>query len=233
MDFTKEFKNYAVKDRGINSMYVEQYQRAQESPVYENMTRSVIEERQAQFREVDVFSRLMMDRIIFLGMEINDLVSNVVIAQLLFLESVDPKRDVQIFINSPGGSIIAGLAIYDTMQYVSPDIATINTGLAASMGSILLTAGTNGKRSGLKHSRVMIHQPMGGMRGQFSDMEISYNLVREMQKQLYNIYVEHTGQPYDKIVKDCDRDNWMTADQALEYRIIDEVLTGKSKQAAE
>jgi ATP-dependent Clp protease, protease subunit len=233
MDFNKEFKNFAVKDRRINSMHLEDYQKTQQTPFYENMTRSVIEERQAQFREVDVFSRLMMDRIIFMGMEINDMVSNVVIAQLLFLESVDPKRDVQIFINSPGGSIIAGLAIYDTMQYVSPDIATINTGLAASMGSILLTAGAAGKRSGLKHSRVMIHQPMGGMRGQFSDMEISYNLVREMQKQLYNIYVEHTGQPYDKVAQDCDRDNWMTAEQAMEYRLIDEVLTGKPKKSAE
>jgi ATP-dependent Clp protease protease subunit len=231
MDFNKEFKSFAVKDRRINSMHLEEYQKTQQTPFYENMTRSVIEERQAQFREVDVFSRLMMDRIIFMGMEINDMVSNVVIAQLLFLESVDPKRDVQIFINSPGGSIIAGLAIYDTMQYVSPDIATINTGLAASMGSILLTAGAAGKRSGLKHSRVMIHQPMGGMRGQFSDMEISYNLVREMQKQLYDIYVHHTGQPYDKIAQDCDRDNWMTAEQAMEYRLIDEVLTGKPKKA--
>lgn len=233
MDYNKEFKNFAVKDRRINSMHLEEYQKTQQTPFYENMTRSVIEERQAQFREVDVFSRLMMDRIIFMGMEINDMVSNVVIAQLLFLESVDPKRDVQIFINSPGGSIIAGLAIYDTMQYVSSDIATINTGLAASMGSILLTAGAAGKRSGLKHSRVMIHQPMGGMRGQFSDMEISYNLVREMQKQLYDIYVVHTGQPYDKVSQDCDRDNWMTAEQALEYRLIDEVLTGKPKTPAE
>ncbi len=232
MDFTKEFKSYAVKHRGIGSMYVDQYRQAHESVNYENMTRSVIEERQAQFREVDVFSRLMMDRIIFLGMEINDIVSNVVTAQLLFLESVDPKRDIQIFINSPGGSIIAGLAIYDTMQYVSPDIATINTGLAASMGSVLLAAGTTGKRSGLKHSRVMIHQPMGGMRGQFSDMEISYKLVRDMQKQLYNIYVVHTGQPYDKIAQDCDRDNWMSAEEAMEYKLIDEVLTGKGKIAA-
>ena len=188
------------------------------------MTRAVIEERQANFREIDVFSRLMMDRIIFLGTDVNDLVANVITAQLLFLESSDPKRDVQMFINSPGGSVIAGLGIYDTMQYVSPDIATICTGLAASMGAVLLTAGQKGKRTALPHSRVMIHQPMGGMQGQVTDMEISYKLIKNMQKELYEILSSHTGQPYEKIAEDCERDNWMLAPEAKAYGLVDEVL---------
>ncbi|MCH2022984.1 MAG: ATP-dependent Clp protease proteolytic subunit [Saprospiraceae bacterium] len=179
--------------------------------------------------QMDVFSRLMMDRIIFLGQGINDYVANIVQAQLLFLESIDPKRDVQIFINSPGGSVIAGQGIYDTMQYITPDVATICTGLAASMGAVLLTAGTTGKRSCLPHSRVMIHQPLGGMQGQVTDMEISYNLIKQLQKELYEILANHTGQNYDKISEDCERDNWMTATEAKDYGLVDEVLERKKK----
>ncbi|MCI4647923.1 MAG: ATP-dependent Clp protease proteolytic subunit [Phaeodactylibacter sp.] len=177
---------------------------------------------------MDVFSRLMMDRIIFMGVPVNDYVANVIQAQLLFLESDDPKRDVQMFINSPGGSVIAGLGIYDTMQYVAPDVNTICTGLAASMGAVLLTAGEKGKRTCLRHSRVMIHQPLGGMQGQVTDMEISYKLIKDLQKQLYDILAQHTGQPYEKIEEDCDRDNWMTAEMAKEYGLIDEVLDRNS-----
>jgi ATP-dependent Clp protease protease subunit len=174
-----------------------------------------------------------MDRIIFLGVPVNDYVANVIQAQLLFLESDDPKRDVQMFINSPGGSVIAGLGIYDTMQYVSPDVNTICTGLAASMGAVLLTAGAKGKRTGLFHSRVMIHQPMGGMQGQVSDMEISYRLIKDLQKQLYEILAYHTGQDYKKIEEDCDRDNWMLAEEAKTYGLIDEVLERNNPKKAE
>ena len=173
---------------------------------------------------LDVFSRLMMDRIIFMGVPVNDYVANVIQAQMLFLESTDPKRDVQMFINSPGGSVIAGLGIYDTMQYISPDVGTICTGMAASMGAVLLTAGTKGKRTCLYHSRVMIHQPLGGMQGQVADMEIYYKLIKEQQKALYDILAYHTGQDYDTIEKDCDRDNWMTAEDSKKYGLIDEVL---------
>ena len=165
-----------------------------------------------------------MDRIIFMGVPVNDYVANVIQAQLLFLESTDAKRDIQMFINSPGGSVINGLGIYDTMQYVTPDVGTICTGLAASMGAVLLAAGAKGKRTCLYHSRVMIHQPLGGMEGQVSDMEISYKLIKQMQKQLYDILAVHTNQPYEKIEQDCDRDNWMTSDQAKEYGLVDEVL---------
>ncbi|MCU0348782.1 MAG: ATP-dependent Clp protease proteolytic subunit [Saprospiraceae bacterium] len=173
---------------------------------------------------LDVFSRLMMDRIIFLGVGINDYVANVVQAQLLFLDSTDNKRDVQMYVNSPGGSVTAGLGIYDTMQYISPDIGTICTGLAASMGAVLLAAGTSGKRTCLKHARVMIHQPLGGMQGQVTEMEITYRLIKAMQKDLYEILATHTGQEYDTIAKDCERDNWMTATEAKTYGLIDEVL---------
>ncbi len=224
-----EFKKYAVKHLGMSSTHLETYanKSMQAFPNIQGFTPNVIEERQMNIVGLDVFSRLMMDRIIFLGVPINDYVANVVQAQLLFLESTDPKRDIQIFINSPGGSVISGLGIYDTMQYVNPDVATICTGLAASMGSVLLTAGKKGKRTCLPHSRVMIHQPLGGMQGQVSDMEISYKLVKTLQKELYDIYVEHTGQPYDKIEKDCDRDNWLTAEDAKAYGLIDEILTRK------
>ena len=173
---------------------------------------------------LDVFSRLMMDRILFLGTDVNFQVSNILTAQLLFLESVDPKRDIQLFINSPGGSVIDGMGIYDTMQYVSPDVATICTGLAASMGAVLLAAGVSGKRSALPHARVMIHQLSGGMRGTFSDMEISYKFSQKLRDELYDILANHTGKTFEEIEKDSDRDNWMSAKEAAEYGLIDEVL---------
>lgn len=221
-----EFKKYATKHLGMNSMHLEKYMNTT-VPNIHAFTPTVIEERSMNIVGMDVFSRLMMDRIIFLGVPINDYVANVVQAQLLFLESTDPKRDIQMFVNSPGGSVIDGLGIYDTMQYVAPDVATIVTGMAASMGAVLLCAGTKGKRTGLHHSRVMIHQPLGGMQGQVSDMEISYKLIKQMQKQLYDILAEHTGQPYETIEKDCDRDNWMTSEESKAYGLIDEVLIRK------
>lgn len=224
-----EFMKYATKHLGMNSMHLEDFAKKTmpSVPNISNFTPAVIEERQMNIQALDVFSRLMMDRIIFLGVPINDYVANVVQAQLLFLESADPKRDVQMFVNSPGGSVIAGLGIYDTMQYVTPDVSTICTGLAASMGAVLLAAGKKGKRSCLKHSRVMIHQPLGGMQGQVSDMEISYNLIKQMQKNLYDILAAHTGQDYETIENDSDRDNWKTAEEAKAYGLIDEVLFRK------
>ena len=225
-----EFRKYAVKHMGMTGMHLDTYAEKSVQSAWPNisgMTPNVIEERQMNIAAMDVFSRLMMDRIIFLGTGINDYVANVVQAQLLFLESTDPKRDVQIFVNSPGGSVIAGQGIYDTMQYVTPDVATICTGLAASMGAVLLCAGTAGKRSCLPHSRVMIHQPLGGMQGQVTDMEISYKLIKKLQKELYDIIASHTGQEYDKVAEDCERDNWMTATEAKEYGLIDEVLVRK------
>ncbi|HKK61006.1 MAG TPA: ATP-dependent Clp protease proteolytic subunit [Bacteroidales bacterium] len=203
-------------------------------PNINNFTPQVIEERQMNVVGMDVFSRLMMDRIIFLGVGINDYVANVVQAQLLFLQSTDPKRDIQMYVNSPGGSVIAGLGMYDTMQYVSPDVGTICTGLAASMGAVLLAAGAKGKRSILPHARAMIHQPMGGMQGQVSDMEINYNLIKQLQKNLYDILSYHTGQDYKTIEKDSDRDNWMIAEEAKAYGLVDEVLdTPVSKKRKE
>lgn len=226
-----EFMKYATQHLGMSSMHLEKYADKAGSatvPNIEGFTPAVIEERQMNVQAIDVFSRLMMDRIIFMGVPVSDYVANVIQAQLLFLESTDPKRDVQMFINSPGGSVIAGLGIYDTMQYVSPDIATICTGLAASMGAVLLAAGVKGKRTCLAHSRVMIHQPLGGMQGQVSDMEISYKLIKQMQKELYEILADHTGQDYDTIEKDCDRDNWMVASEAKAYGLVDEVLDRNS-----
>ncbi len=224
-----EFKKYAVKHLGMNSMHLENYmdKSVVGVPNIQGFTPNVIEERQMNIVGLDVFSRLMMDRIIFMGVPVNSYVSNVIQAQMLFLESTDPKRDIQMFINSPGGSVIDGLGIYDTMQYVTPDVATICTGLAASMGAVLLAAGTKGKRTALPHSRVMIHQPLGGMQGQVSDMEISYKLIKQMQKELYDILGTHTGQPYEKIEQDCDRDNWMRSEEAKEYGLVDEVLARK------
>jgi len=224
-----EFMKYATRHLGMSSMHLEKYaeQATPSVPNIQGFTPNVIEERQMNIVGLDVFSRLMMDRIIFMGVPVNDYVANVIQAQLLFLESTDPKRDVQMFINSPGGSVMAGLGIYDTMQYVSPDVATICTGMAASMGAVLLAAGTHGKRTCLRHSRVMIHQPLGGMQGQVSDMEISYNLIKQMQKELYDILAKHSGQTYDKIQEDSDRDYWMVADEAKEYGLIDEVLSRK------
>jgi len=218
-----EFKKYATQHLGMSTMHLEKYMNVT-APNIHAFTPQVIEERQMNVVGMDVFSRLMMDRIIFMGVPVTDYVANVIQAQLLFLESTDPKRDIQMVINSPGGSVIAGLGIYDTMQYVAPDIGTICTGLAASMGAVLLAAGAKGKRTCLFHSRVMIHQPMGGMQGQVTEMEISYKLIKQLQKQLYDILAHHTGQPYEAIEKDCDRDNWMQADEAKAYGLVDEVL---------
>lgn len=215
-----EFRKYAVKGQGINGLTFDSYVHR-----VENMTRSVIEERPTRFAEIDVFSRLIMDRIIFLGMGVDDNVANIITAQLLFLESVDSKKDILMYINSPGGSVYAGLGIYDTMQYVGPDVATICTGLAASMGAVLLAGGAKNKRSGLKHCRVMIHQPSGGMQGQSADMEISVRQIVELKKELYEILSNHSGQSYETIEKDSDRDYWMKAEKAKEYGLIDEVLT--------
>ncbi len=223
MDLGKEFLKYATKDKGFSKMHLEKYMNTTVPNIY-GFTPQVIEERQMNVVGMDVFSRLMMDRIIFLGVPINDYVANVIQAQLLFLESADPNRNVQMFINSPGGSVIAGLGIYDTMQYIAPEVATICTGLAASMGAVLLAAGEKGKRTALQHSRIMIHQPMGGMQGQVSDMEISYNLIKDLQKELYEILSKHSGKPYATIAKDSDRDNWMKADEALKYGLVDEVI---------
>ena len=214
-----EFQKYAIKHKGISSMHLEKYMSH-----ISNMTRTVIEERPVNFREVDVFSILMMDLIIFLGTPIDDYIANIIQAQLLFLESADAKRDIQIYVNSPGGSVYAGLGIYDTMQWIGPDVATICVGMAASMGAVLLCAGTKGKRTGLKHSRVMIHQPLGGAQGQASDIEITYREIEKLKKELYEIIAEHSEQPFEKVYKDSDRDYWMIAQEAKEYGMIDEVL---------
>lgn len=215
----KEFRKYAVKGQGLNGNTVDSYIQG-----VENMTRSVIEERPTRFAEIDVFSRLIMDRIIFLGLAVDDNISNIITAQLLFLQSTDAKKDIQLYVNSPGGSVYAGLGIYDTMQYVSPDIATICTGLAASMAAVLLSGGEKGKRSALPHARIMIHQPMSGMQGQASDMEISLKQTLSVKKDLYEILAAHSGQKYDQIEKDADRDFWMKSDEAKKYGLIDEVL---------
>ncbi len=220
---SQEFQRYAVGHLGMNSMHLERYINST-NPNAEAISPTVIEERSLNMVQLDVFSRLMMDRIIFLGVPINDYVANVVQAQLLFLHSTDPTRDIQMYINSPGGSVTAGLGIYDTMQYVGPDVATICTCLSASMAAVLLSAGAPGKRSALPHSRIMIHQPSGGMQGQLSDMEISYRLVKDLQKQLYSILSERTGKPYATIEEDCDRDYWMTAEEARDYGVLDEVV---------
>ena len=218
-----EFYKYATKHCGINSLALEKYT----STVTNYISPPIIEERQLNVAQMDVFSRLMMDRIIFLGDEINDYVANIIQAQLLFLESSDPKRDIQIYVNSPGGSVYAGLGIYDTMQFISPDVATICTGIAASMAAVLLCAGAKGKRSALKHSRIMIHQPMGGMQGQASDIEITAREILKLKKELYDIIATHSGQPFDKVWADSDRDYWMTSQEAKDYGMIDEVLIKK------
>lgn len=218
----EEFRKFAVKDRGISGHTFDDY-----SSAIQNMTQYVIEERPGNFRAIDVFTRLISDRIIFLGMGIDDQIANIITAQLLFLESSDPKKDIIMYINSPGGSVYAGLGIYDTMNYVNPDVATICTGLAASMGAVLLASGHEKKRSALPHARVMIHQPMSGMQGQASDMEISLKQTLEVKKDLYNILSKHSGQKYEKIEKDSDRDYWMRAAEAKAYGLIDEVLEKK------
>jgi len=229
MKENNEFRNWAINHLGMSSLHLDKYM-DKSVPKIDGFTPQVIEERNMNIASMDVFSRLMMDRIIFLGVGINDYVANVVQAQLLFLESVDPKRDIQIFINSPGGGVIAGMGIYDTMQYVSPDVATICTGLAASMGAVLLCSGKEGKRTCLSHSRVMIHQPLGGMQGQVTDMEISYRLIKNLQKELYQIMSNHTGKDYETIARDCERDNWMTSQEAKDYGLVDEVLVRKSSK---
>jgi len=222
MDFAKEFEKFATKDQGISSTY---YNKIISSMYPSGLTPNIIEERQMNIAIFDVFSRLMMDRIIFLGTSINDQVANIIQAQLLFLESTDSSKDIQIYINSPGGSVYAGLGIYDTMQLIKPDVCTICTGMAASMGAVLLCAGQKGKRSGLTHSRVMIHQPLGGVQGQASDIEITTKEILALKEELYNIISKHTGQDYKKVYADSDRDYWMKSDKALEYGMIDEILT--------
>lgn len=216
----KEFDQYAIKHRGISSSSLHSYK--QQS--FTGLTPYIIEERPLNVASMDVFSRLMMDRIIFLGEGINDYVANIVTAQLLFLESTDRGRDIQMYINSPGGGVYAGLGIYDTMQFISPDVATICTGMAASMGQILLCAGIKGKRTALKHSRVMMHQPSGGIGGQASDIEITAKEIKKLKQELYAITASHTGKDVETIAQDSDRDFWMTAPEAKEYGLIDEVL---------
>lgn len=221
-----EFRKYAIKHRGISSLSVDSYVNS----VYGNyISPTIIEERQLNIATMDVFSRLMMDRIIFLGVPINDYVANIIQAQLLFLESSDAKKDIQIYLNSPGGSVYAGLGIYDTMQYINPDVATICTGMAASMAAVLLCAGSKGKRSALKHARVMIHQPMGGAEGQASDIEITAREIQKLKKELYEIIANHSSNKYEKIWEDSDRDYWMTAEESKAYGMIDEVLEKNKK----
>jgi ATP-dependent Clp protease protease subunit len=217
-----EFRKFATKHLNISSLVFDDY-----VDTVTNLTPNIIEERRMNAIAMDVFSRLMMDRIIFLGVPIDDYVANIVVAQLLFLESVDAKKDVLLYINSPGGSVYAGLGIYDTMQYVRPDVATICTGLAASMGAVLLSGGSKGKRTALKHSRIMIHQPLGGAGGKASDIEISARHILELRDELYEILSVHTGKSVEQIAKDSDRDYWMKAEEALEYGLIDEVLVRK------
>ena len=220
MNSSKEFKKFATGHLGISSLSLERY-----SSAYGNyISPTIIEERQLNVAQMDVFSRLMMDRIIFLGVPIDDNVANIIQAQLLFLESNDSKRDIQIYLNTPGGSVYAGLGIYDTMQYINPDVATICTGMAASMGAVLLCAGEKGKRTALPHSRVLIHQPMGGAQGQASDIEITAREISKLKKELYDIISKHSAQTYKKVWKDSDRDYWMTAKEAKEYGMIDEIL---------
>lgn len=214
-----EFRKFAIKDRGISGTTVDDYSNA-----IQNMTQYVIEERPGNFRAIDVFTRLISDRIIFLGMGIDDQIANIITAQLLFLASTDAKKDIVMYLNSPGGSVYAGLGIYDTMQYVSPEVATICTGLAASMGAVLLSSGAEKKRAALPHARIMIHQPMSAMQGQASDMEISLRQTMEVKKDLYNILAKHSGQKFEKIEKDSDRDYWMRSGEAKDYGLIDEVL---------
>ncbi|HLL94320.1 MAG TPA: ATP-dependent Clp protease proteolytic subunit [Spirosoma sp.] len=225
MNLQNEFRKFAVHHMGLNGLTVDGYvNHTVENHKVENMTRSVIEERPMNFREVDVFSRLMADRIIFMGLPVDDNIANIIVAQLLFLESADPKKDILMYLNSPGGSVYAGLGIYDTMQYVRPDVATVCTSLAASMGAVLLAGGASGKRSALPHARVMIHQPSGGAQGQSVDMEITVREIVKLRQELYEILAHHTGQTVEQIELDSNRDNWMRAEEAKTYGLIDEVL---------
>jgi len=226
MRSSEEFRKYATKHSGISSLTLDKY-----TSIYGNyISPTIIEERQLNVAQMDVFSRLMMDRIIFLGVPIDDYVANIIQAQLLFLESVDSKKDIQIYLNTPGGSVYAGLGIYDTMQYIQPDVATICTGMAASMGAVLLCAGQQGKRTALQHSRVLIHQPMGGAQGQASDIEITAKEIQKLKKELYEVIAKHSNQPYEKIWEDGDRDFWMKAEEAKDYGMIDEVLISNKKK---
>lgn len=225
MNPNNDFRNFAVKHLGMNGLALDQYNSKLSSAVnasYINPT--IIEERQLNVAQMDVFSRLMMDRVIFLGTDVNDYTANVIQAQLLYLDASDPGKDVSIYINSPGGSVYAGLGIYDTMQYISSDVSTICTGMAASMAAVLLVAGEKGKRFALKHSRVMIHQPMGGAQGQASDIEITAREIKKLKHELYTIISEHSGQPFERVEKDSDRDYWMTSEEAAAYGMIDKVL---------
>jgi ATP-dependent Clp protease protease subunit len=220
-----EFRKYATKHLGMNGLALDQYMDITSSYI----SPTIIEERQLNVAQMDVFSRLMMDRIIFLGTQVDDYTANVIQAQLLYLDSADPGKDISIYLNSPGGSVYAGLGIYDTMQFISSDVATICTGMAASMAAVLLTAGAKGKRSALKHSRVMIHQPMGGAQGQASDIEITAREIQKLKKELDTIIADHSGNPFERIEQDSDRDYWMTAAEAKEYGMIDEVLIKAGK----
>jgi ATP-dependent Clp protease protease subunit len=221
-----EFRNYALKQHGISSLKMDRFM----SMTRNYITPYIIEERPMNITQLDVFSRLMKDRIIFLGVPIDDDVANIIQAQLLFLESQDPDRDIQIYLNSPGGQVYAGLGIYDTMQYLKPDVSTICTGMAASMAAVLLCAGAKGKRFALPHSRVMIHQPMGGAQGQASDIEIEAQEIMKIKRELYEIIAEHTGKDFDQVWKDCDRDHWMIASEAKEYGLIDQVLSNERRK---
>lgn len=218
-----DFRKYAVGHLGMSGLVLDEVMRAQQQYV----NPYILEERQLNVTQMDVFSRLMMDRVIFLGTEVNDYTANTLQAQLLYLDSVDPDKDISIYINSPGGSVTAGLAIYDTMQFISSDVATLCSGMAASMAAVLLVAGKEGKRSALKHSRVMIHQPLGGVQGQASDIEIEAREIQKYKKELYNIIAEHSHQPFDKVWQDSDRNYWMTADEAKEYGMIDQIMVKK------
>ena len=226
MKLGKEFEKYAVMHKGISSNTLHSYINHNVT----NLTPNIIEERPMNIAVMDVYSRLMMDRIIFLGYPVTDEVANIITAQLLFLESTDRTRDVQLYINSPGGGVYAGLGLYDTMQFITPDIATICTGMAASMAAVLMAAGAAGKRTALKHSRIMMHQPSAGAMGQASDVEITVNEVRKVKHELYEVLAYHTGQPIDKVAKDCNRDFWMTAPEAKEYGLVDEVLLINSRK---
>lgn len=236
MQLGQEFRKFAVKHLGLNGLNVDRYQGIVNSAAgqvpyigggaqrFDSMTRAIIEERPTNFREIDVFSRLMADRIIFLGTPVESNIANIVVAQLLFLDSADAKKDILLYINSPGGSVYDGLGIYDTMNWVRPDVATICTSLAASMGAVLLCGGAAGKRSALPHARIMIHQPSGGAQGQSSDIEITAKEIVKLRKELYEIIAKHSGQPFEKVEKDSDRDYWMRSEEAKEYGLIDEVL---------
>jgi ATP-dependent Clp protease, protease subunit len=227
MNIQHEFEKYAVKHRGISSNTLDGYQKYQVN----NLTPNIIEERPMNIAVMDVYSRLMMDRIIFLGYPINDEVANIVTAQLLFLESTDRTRDIQMYINSPGGSVYSGLGVYDTMQYITPDVSTICIGMAASMGAVLMCAGTKGKRTALKHSRVMMHQPSGAIGGQATDVEITVGEIRKLKRELYDVISFHTGKPLKQVEKDCDRDYWLTGEEAKEYGLVDEVLIMNPRKA--